>query len=50
MFSLVMTVPLDLEQDHARVGALVGMMLGLGYLHREAWFPAESIGEDRRRP
>jgi CP family cyanate transporter-like MFS transporter len=31
MFSLVMTVPLDLEQDAARVGALVGMMLGLGY-------------------
>lgn len=31
MFSLVMTLPLDLEQDAARVGALVGMMLGLGY-------------------
>ncbi len=31
MFSLVMTVPLDLEQDAARLGALVGMMLGLGY-------------------
>jgi cyanate permease len=26
-----MTVPLDLEQDAARVGALVGMMLGGGY-------------------
>jgi len=31
MFSLVLTVPLDLEPDPARVGALVGMMLGLGY-------------------
>ena len=31
MFSLVLTVPLDLEHDPARVGALVGMMLGLGY-------------------
>jgi MFS transporter, CP family, cyanate transporter len=31
MFSLVMTVPLDLEHDARQVGALVGMMLGLGY-------------------
>jgi CP family cyanate transporter-like MFS transporter len=31
MFALVLTVPLDLEHDPARVGALVGMMLGLGY-------------------
>ena len=31
MFSLVLTLPLDLEDDPARVGALVGMMLGLGY-------------------
>jgi CP family cyanate transporter-like MFS transporter len=31
MFSLVLTVPLDLEHDPARVGALVGMMLGLRY-------------------
>jgi len=31
MFSLVLTVPLDLEHEPARVGALVGMMLGLGY-------------------
>jgi CP family cyanate transporter-like MFS transporter len=31
MFALVMTLPLDLEQEPGRVGALVGMMLGLGY-------------------
>jgi MFS transporter, CP family, cyanate transporter len=31
MFSLVMTLPLDLEEGPDRVGALVGMMLGLGY-------------------
>ena len=31
MFSLVLTLPLDLEHDARRVGALVGMMLGLGY-------------------
>jgi CP family cyanate transporter-like MFS transporter len=31
MFALVMTVPLDLEHERGRVGALVGMMLGLGY-------------------
>lgn len=31
MFALVMTVPLDIERDARRVGALVGMMLGLGY-------------------
>jgi CP family cyanate transporter-like MFS transporter len=31
MFALVLTVPLDLEHEPARVGALVGMMLGLGY-------------------
>ena len=31
MFALVMTVPLDIEHDARRVGALVGMMLGLGY-------------------
>jgi len=31
MFSLVLTVPLDLENEPARVGALIGMMLGLGY-------------------
>ena len=32
MFSLVLTLPLDIEQDARRVGALVGMMLGLGYV------------------
>ena len=32
MFSLVMTLPLDLEVEPRRVGALVGMMLGLGYV------------------
>ena len=31
MFALVMTLPLDLEHETRRVGALVGMMLGLGY-------------------
>ena len=31
MFALVMTVPLDLEERPERVGALVAMMLGLGY-------------------
>ena len=32
MFALVMTLPLDIEHDARRVGALVGMMLGLGYV------------------
>jgi CP family cyanate transporter-like MFS transporter len=31
LFSLVMTLPLDYEQTPERVGALVAMMLGLGY-------------------
>jgi CP family cyanate transporter-like MFS transporter len=31
MFALVMTLPLDVEHDRARVGGLVAMMLGLGY-------------------
>ena len=31
MFALVMTLPLDYEQDRSRLGGLVGMMLGLGY-------------------
>ena len=31
MFALVMTVPLDLEDRPERLGALVAMMLGLGY-------------------
>jgi MFS transporter, CP family, cyanate transporter len=31
MFALVLTLPLDIEHDSRRVGALVGMMLGLGY-------------------
>jgi CP family cyanate transporter-like MFS transporter len=31
MFALVLTLPLDMEDDAGRVGALVGMMLGLGY-------------------
>lgn len=31
MFALVLTVPLDLEDAPGQVGALVGMMLGLGY-------------------
>jgi CP family cyanate transporter-like MFS transporter len=32
LFSLIMTLPLDIEHDARRVGALVGMMLGLGYV------------------
>jgi MFS transporter, CP family, cyanate transporter len=31
MFALVLTLPLDLESEPSQVGALVGMMLGLGY-------------------
>lgn len=31
LFSLVMTLPLDLEQGAERVGALLAMMLGIGY-------------------
>ena len=31
MFSLVMTLPLDLAEGRERVAALVAMMLGLGY-------------------
>ena len=31
MFALVLILPLDLEHEPGRVGALVGMMLGLGY-------------------
>ena len=31
MFALVMTLPLDLEHDRARLGGLVAMMLGAGY-------------------
>lgn len=31
MFALVMTLPLDFEERPERVGALVAMMLGLGY-------------------
>jgi CP family cyanate transporter-like MFS transporter len=31
MFALVLTLPLDLEHEPSRVGALVGMMFGLGY-------------------
>ena len=31
LFSLVMTLPLDFERTPERVGALVAMMLGLGY-------------------
>ncbi len=31
MFALVMTLPLDLESSRERIGALVAMMLGLGY-------------------
>jgi MFS transporter, CP family, cyanate transporter len=31
MFALALTLPLDLEDEPRRVGALVGMMLGLGY-------------------
>ena len=30
-FALVMTLPLDLERERARIGALVGLMLGGGY-------------------
>ena len=30
-FSLVMTLPLDFEQTRERIGALVGLMLGVGY-------------------
>jgi MFS transporter, CP family, cyanate transporter len=32
MFPLVLTLPLDVEDRPARVGALVGMMLGVGYV------------------
>ena len=31
LFALVLTVPLDLEHEPSHVGALVAMMLGLGY-------------------
>jgi CP family cyanate transporter-like MFS transporter len=31
LFPLVLTLPLDLERDPRHVGALVGMMLGVGY-------------------
>ena len=31
MFTLVLTVPLDLESRPEQVGALIGMMLGVGY-------------------
>ena len=31
LFALVMTLPLDFERTPAKVGALVAMMLGLGY-------------------
>ena len=31
LFAMVMTLPLDFERTPARVGALVAMMLGLGY-------------------
>jgi CP family cyanate transporter-like MFS transporter len=31
LFALVMTLPLDFERTPERVGALVAMMLGLGY-------------------
>lgn len=30
-FALIMTLPLDFETSHERVGALVGLMLGVGY-------------------
>lgn len=30
-FALVMTLPLDLERERARIAALVGLMLGAGY-------------------
>ena len=32
MFALTMTLPLDLEHDRARLGSLVSMMLGGGYI------------------
>jgi CP family cyanate transporter-like MFS transporter len=32
MFALVLTLPLDLERNPRTVGAMVGMMLGLGYV------------------
>ena len=32
MFALTMTLPLDLEHDRARLGSLVAMMLGGGYI------------------
>jgi CP family cyanate transporter-like MFS transporter len=32
MFALTMTLPLDLERDRARLGSLVAMMLGGGYV------------------
>jgi MFS transporter, CP family, cyanate transporter len=32
MFALVLTLPVDLERDARTVGAMVGMMLGLGYV------------------
>jgi CP family cyanate transporter-like MFS transporter len=32
LFALVLTVPLDVEQRPDHVGALIGMMLGLGYM------------------
>lgn len=32
MFALTMTLPLDLERDRARLGGLVAMMLGGGYV------------------
>jgi MFS transporter, CP family, cyanate transporter len=32
MFALAMTLPLDLEHDRARLGSLVAMMLGGGYI------------------
>ena len=31
LFALVLTLPLDIAHEPARVGALVGMMLGVGY-------------------
>jgi MFS transporter, CP family, cyanate transporter len=31
MFPLTLTLPLDLEEQPGLVGALVGMMLGVGY-------------------
>jgi len=32
MFALILTLPLDLERDPRTVGAMVGMMLGVGYM------------------